>query len=153
MGDDQGQRRAGGNRHHLRGVPQEATAGETGRNPTIDALVDLARQRAAHDERAAVVSKDPLGEKADRFNVWKGEALEQETRNVRLDLSFGDPISIRDQAEMIIGIMNDVIAKTREHHLGEINQRIEARRVADYGRRQLARFNGKTPHGDTYRKR
>lgn len=116
-----------------------------------DALTDLERQRVAHEQRAAVVARDPLAEHADRYSIWSGEALEQETRNVRLDLSFNDPISIRNQAKMVIGIMNDVIAKTREHHLGKINQRIEARRVADYGRRQLARFNGKTPHGDTYK--
>lgn len=118
-----------------------------------DALTDLERQRVAHEQRAAVIAKDPQAEHADRYSIWSGEALEQETRNVRLDMTFGDPISIREQAEIIISIMQDVIAKTRERHLGKINQRIEARRIADYGRRHLARFNGKTPHGDTLQKR
>lgn len=153
MGNDQGRSRSGGHDHHLHSVSPEAPQRETRRNTTIDALTDFDRQREAHAARAALVSKDPLGERADRYSTWHGEALEQETRNVRLDMTFGDPISIRDQAEMIIGFMQDVIAKTKQHHLGEIKQRMEARQIADSGRRHLARFNGKTPHGDTYRKR
>jgi hypothetical protein len=122
---------------------------------TVDALTDLERQRIAHEERAAQVSRDPLGEHADRFPQFEREHIEQETRNVRLDLAFldRDPINIRQQAAMVIGFMNDVIAKTKESHLGQIVIRMEARRIADAGRRQLARFNGKQPHGDTYRRK
>ncbi len=112
-----------------------------------DALTDLERQRVAHEQRAAVVAKDPQAEHADRYSIWSGEALEQETRNVRLDMAFGDPISIRDQAELLISIMRDIITKTKEPHLGEIKQRIEARRIADFGRRHLTRLNGKMPSG------
>lgn len=104
------------------------------------------------EERAAQISRDPLGEHADRFSTFFPEEIEQETRNVRIDLTFGSPIDIRRQAQMVIGFMQDAIAKTKEHHLGEIKQRIEARRIIDAGRRQLARFNGKQPHGDTYKK-
>lgn len=119
---------------------------------TTRALSDLERQRLAHQERAAAIACDPVGAHGDRFPEWDRETIEQETRNVRFDLSFGNSTSIRQQAEMLKGLLDDVIAKTREHHLGEIKQRMEARRIADYGRRQLARFNGKTPHGDTYKR-
>lgn len=93
------------------------------------------------------------GEAADRFSLYTPEQVEQETRTVRLDISFGDVIKVRDQAEMIIAAMRMVIEKTREHPLGSIRQRIEARREADSLRRVLARFNGKQPHGDTFKKR
>ena len=119
---------------------------------TLDALSDLERQRIAHEERAGQISKDPRGQHADRYSIWSGEALEQETRNVRLDMAFGDPTSIREQAELLISILQDIIAKTKEPHLGEIKQRIEARRIADFGRRHLTRLNGKMPSG-THSKR
>lgn len=143
------------NRRHLRGVSQEAPQGEGRGNVTVDALTDLERQRIAHEERAAQVARDPLGEHADRFPEFDDEHIRQETRNVRLDIAFEDrdPVNIRQQAEMAIGFLRDVIDKTKESHLGQIKIRIEARRIADAGRRQLARFNGKTPHGDTYRRR
>lgn len=94
-----------------------------------------------------------MGEHADRFHVFQQEALEAETRTVRLDMSFKDIMDIRRQAEMIKGFLDDIIAKTHDHHEGEINQRMRARQIADACRRQLARFNGKTPHGDTAKKK
>lgn len=92
-----------------------------------------------------------MGERADRFALYREEDLERETRTVRLDMSFKDIIDVRRQAEMIIEAMQEVIAKTHDHHEGEKKQRMHARQIADYTRRQLARFNGKTPHGDTYK--
>ncbi len=102
------------------------------------------------EELAAVPHK---GEAADRFTLYTPEQVDQETRNVRLDISFGDALKIRDQAEMIIAALRVVIEITRKHDVGSIRQRIETRREADSLRRVLARFNGKQPHGDTYRKR
>lgn len=99
------------------------------------------------------VPGDPIGAHADRFPGLYPQEIEQETRTVRLDISFGDPLKIRDQAEMISAAMAVIIGKTREHALGSIRQRIETRREADSLRRALARFNGKQPHGDTYKKR
>lgn len=93
------------------------------------------------------------GDAADRFSLYTKEQAEQETRTVRLDITFGDVIKIRDQAEMIMAALRLIIEKTREHDIGSIRQRIEARREADSLRRVLARFNGKTPHGDTAKKR
>lgn len=92
------------------------------------------------------------GDDADRFSLYAPEQIEDETRNVRLDLSFGDVLKIRDQAEMIMAALRLIIGKTREHDIGSIRQRIEARREADSLRRVLARFNGKTPHGDSKKK-
>lgn len=119
----------------------------------IGALTDLERQRLAHEKRAAQVSRDPLGERADRFSMNSPEMIEMETRNVRLDMTFTDLIKIRDQALMVKEIMDDIIAKSRERHLGTIKQRMQCRQIADAGRRHLARFNGKTPHGDTYKRK
>lgn len=133
----------------------KAKSGRSLSSVAVDALTDLARQRLAHEERAAQVARGPLGEHADRFPEFDREHIRQETRSVRLDISFEDrdPINIRQQAEMVIGFMQDVIDKTRESPLGQIKIRMQARAIADAGRRQLARFNGKTPHGDTSKKR
>lgn len=89
-------------------------------------------------------------EEADRYTLFTPQQIEDETKTVRLDISFGDVVKIRDQAEMIIACMQEIIKKTREHRLGSIRQRIEARREADSLRRVMARFNGKCPHGDRY---
>lgn len=99
-----------------------------------------------------VAAQPHRGDDADRFTLYTPEQIEDETRNVRLDISFGDVIKIRDQAEMIMAALRLIIGKTREHDIGSIRQRIEARREADSLRRVLARFNGKTPHGDWKRK-
>lgn len=93
------------------------------------------------------------GDDADRFTLYAPQQVADETRTVRLDISFGDVIKIRDQAEMIMAALRLIIGKTREHDIGSIRQRIEARREADSLRRVLARFNGKTPHGDATKKR
>lgn len=90
---------------------------------------------------------------ADRFSHYTPEQIEEETRNVRLDLSFGDPLAIRDQCEMIIEALKIVIARSKERHLGSTTQRIEAHREADSLRRALARFNGKTPRRNTFQRR
>lgn len=93
---------------------------------------------------------DPAGEHADRYSLFTPQQIEDETRTVRIDMSFGDPLKIRDQAEMILACMQEIIRKTREHRLGSTRQRIDARREADSLRKTMARFNGKCPHGDRY---
>lgn len=100
-----------------------------------------------------VAAQPHKGDDADRFSLYAPDQIEAETRTVRLDISFGDVIKIRDQAEMIMAALRLIIGKTREHDIGSIRQRIEARREADSLRRVLARFNGKTPHGDSAKKR
>lgn len=90
------------------------------------------------------------GAEADLYSLYTPKQIEDETKTVRLDITFGDVVKVRDQAEMIIACMREIIAKTREHRLGSIKQRIEARREADSLRRVMARFNGKCPHGDRY---
>ena len=88
------------------------------------------------------------GDDADRFSLYTTQQVEGETGTVRFDLTFKDVIKVRDQAEMVIEAMRLVIAKTREHDLGSIRQRVEARREAQSLSRTLARFNGKSPRGD-----
>lgn len=100
-----------------------------------------------------VAAQPHRGEDADRFTLWTPEQIADETRTVRLDISFGDVVKIRDQAEMIMAALRLIIGKTREHDIGSIRQRIEARREADSLRRVLARFNGKVPHGDSAKRR
>lgn len=103
------------------------------------------------DELASQVqADDPTGERVDRYSLFTPDQIEDETKNVRLDISFGDVAKVRDQAEMIIACMHEIIKKTREHKIGSIRQRIEARAEADSLRRVMARFNGKCPHGDRY---
>lgn len=94
------------------------------------------------------------GGDADRFTLYTPEQIERETRNVRLDIAFGvgphDPgavIKIRDQAEMIIACMQEIIRLTRKHDAGSIIQRIECRREAASCGARLTMFNGKTPFG------
>jgi hypothetical protein len=95
------------------------------------------------------------GDDADRFTLYTPAQIEAETKDVKICLTFGrgtsDPaavIKIRDQAEMVIAGMRAIIEKTRQHDIGSIRQRIEARAEAASLGRALSRFNGRTPHGD-----
>ena len=92
------------------------------------------------------------GDDADRFSLYTKEQAEQETRSVRLDITFTDPIKIRDQFEMILAAARIIMEKTRQHDLGSIRQRVDARREAASLGRALTRFNGKTPYGDSKKK-
>lgn len=94
---------------------------------------------------------DPIGEHADRFPLYTPEQIQQETRTVRLDITFDDVIKIRDQIEMILEGCRIIMEKTREHRLGSTRQRVDARREAASLGRALTRFNGKTPYGDSRR--
>lgn len=97
------------------------------------------------EELASVPHK---GDDADRFSLYTPDQIEAETRDVRLCITFGDVIKVRDQAEMIIAGMRAIIEKTRQHDIGSIRQRIEARAEAASVGRALTRFNGRTPYGD-----
>lgn len=88
----------------------------------------------------------------ERFSLFTPEQVEQETRTVRLDVSFGDVIKIRDQMEMIMEACRIIIEKTRQHDIGPVRQRVDARREAASLGRALTRFNGRTPYGDTRKK-
>lgn len=127
----------GGSRRGL-GPKRKYEGYDTAKPPTDE---ELAAQESP-DDRA--------GERVDRYSLFTPEQVEDETRNVRLDFSFGDVAKIRDQAEMIARCMEEIIKKTREHKIGSIRQRIDARAEADSLRRVMARFNGKCPHGDRY---
>lgn len=93
------------------------------------------------------------GEDADRFSLYTPDQIESETRSVRLDITFDDVIKVRDQAEMVMACMRQIIQMTRKHDIGSIRQRIEARQEAASVGRALSRFNGKTPYGEARRKR
>jgi hypothetical protein len=72
---------------------------------------------------------------------------------VRLDISFEEIIKVRDQAEMIMAAMEIILALTKKHDLGSINQCIEARREAHALGQKLSLFNNKTPYGFSKKKR
>lgn len=91
------------------------------------------------------------GADADRFSLYTPEQIERETKDACPRLTFGDVIKIRDQAEMVKECMEIVIKLTRQHDLGSIQQRIEARREVGSLVERLTLFNGKIPYG--YRKR
>jgi hypothetical protein len=97
---------------------------------------------------AELASSPHRGDDADRFSLYTPEQIAAETRDVRLNISFEDVIKVRDQAEMIIAGMRAIIEKTRQHDIGSIRQRIEARAEAASVGRALTRFNGGTPYGD-----
>jgi hypothetical protein len=92
---------------------------------------------------------DAAGSHQDRFPLHTPEQIEQETRTVRLDITFTDVVKIRDQIEMILEAARIIMEKTRQHDIGSIRQRMDARREAASLGRALARFNGKTPYGDS----
>ncbi len=73
------------------------------------------------------------------------EEIERDTRNVRLDVSFGDVIKVRDQAEIIRDGMDEIIAITRNKGYDDVTARRWARRQAAALSRTLARMNGKEP--------
>jgi hypothetical protein len=100
----------------------------------------------------AAQGDDTVGTRQDRFPLHTPEQIEQETRTVRLDITFEDVVKIRDQCEMIMEGCRIIMEKTREHKLGSTRQRIGARQEAASLGRALARFNGKTPYGDSRRK-
>lgn len=95
-----------------------------------------------------LASSPHRGDDADRFSLYTPAQIEAETKDVRLTITFGDVIKVRDQAEMIIAGMRAIIEKTRNHDIGSIRQRIEARAEAASVGRALTRFNGGTPYGD-----
>jgi hypothetical protein len=82
-------------------------------------------------------------EQADRYPLYTPKQLETETRTVRLDITFGDVIQTRRQAEMIIAAMQTVILTTRQHPRGGQTQRVAARREAAACARALNILNGK----------
>ncbi|MBN9089167.1 MAG: hypothetical protein J0J01_19855 [Reyranella sp.] len=120
-------------------------------NVTVAALTDLERQRIAHAERAALLRRDPAAEHPDRPSMRSPETVEMETRPVRFEITFGDPLRVREQADMLIATLNEIKVKTQEHHLGAIRQRMACRQIADVGRRLLTRYNGKLPSGEARR--
>lgn len=87
------------------------------------------------------------GDDADRFTQYTPAQIEAETRTVRLDITFGEVISIRDQAEMIIANMQEIIRLTRDRDIGSIRQRVDCRREAAGLGAALKFFNGRTPYG------
>jgi hypothetical protein len=66
---------------------------------------------------------DAAGSHQDRFPLHTPEQIEQETRTVRLDITFTDVVKIRDQVEMILEGCRIIMEKTREHKLGSVRQR------------------------------
>lgn len=116
---------------------------ERGTKVRIDGLPSPEELAQAHDLHK--------GDDADRFSLYTPEQIEHESRTVRLILTFEDVIKVRDQAEMVIACMQQIIACTRRHDIGSIRQRIDARREAASLGAALTFFNGKTPYG--YRKR
>lgn len=95
-----------------------------------------------------LASQPHRGDDADRLSLYTPAQVEAETKDVRLTITFGDVIKVRDQAEMIIAGMRAIIEKTRNHDIGSIRQRVEARAEAASVGRALTRFNGRTPYGD-----
>jgi hypothetical protein len=95
-----------------------------------------------------LASQPHRGDDADRYSLYTPGQIDAETKDVRLTITFGDVIKVRDQAEMIIAGMRAIIEKTRQHDIGSIRQRIEARAEAASLGRALTRFNGRTPYGE-----
>ena len=99
-------------------------------------------------EELAEAHERHQGDDADRFTLYTPAQIAAEAKDVKICLTFGEPITIRDQAEMVIAGMRAIIEKTRQHDIGAIRQRIESRAEAASLGRALSRFNGRTPHGD-----
>jgi hypothetical protein len=113
-------------------------------------MIDIGPTQDA-ERRQLPVHSD--AEHADRFPALYPQEIDHDCRNVRLDITFDEPIRIRDQAEMIKAAMEEIIGLTKKHDLGSIQQRRLARYTAAVCGRALSRFNGKTPYGDSKPKR
>lgn len=94
-----------------------------------------------------LASSPHQGEEADRFSLYTPEQVTAETRNVRLDITFEEVIHIRDQAEMVIACMQQIIRLTRNRDIGSIRQRVDCRREAAGLGAALKFSNGRTPYG------
>jgi hypothetical protein len=93
------------------------------------------------------------GEEADRLSLYRPDQIDIDTRTVRLDITFRDVARFREQAEMVVACMQEIIRLSKSHDLGSIKQRIYARMEADSLRRALAKFNGKKPRTNTWQDR
>ncbi len=102
-------------------------------------------------EELAEAAERHQGDEADRFSLYTEEQVTALTKNAKIEMTFGEPIKIRDQAEMIMACMRGVIELTRGHKIGSVRQRIETRREIASLVERLAIFNGRTPYG--YRKK
>lgn len=126
----------------------------------LEAAMNQFRQGRRRKYGPYDVTKPPTDEELDGqtpeqredFSLFSPQQLEQETRTVRLDISFGDVIKIRDQCEMIMSACRIIMEKTRQHDIGPERQRVDCRREAASLGRALTRFNGRTPYGDTRKK-
>ena len=126
----------------------------------LEAAMDQFRQGRRRKYGPYDVTKPPTEEELsgqtpaqrEDYSLFSPQQLEQETRTVRLDISFGDVIKIRDQCEMVMAACRIIMEKTRQHDIGSERQRVDCRREAASLGRALARFNGKTPYGDTKKK-
>lgn len=105
-----------------------------------------ATEQADHAERHQ-------GEDADRFPLYTPAQIDEETRDVKLCISFGEVLRIRDQAEMVILAMKEIIELTRDHNLGSTKQRLQSHHTAKVLGRALTRLNGRTPYGEYRKKR
>lgn len=73
------------------------------------------------------------------------QEIEQDTRNVRLDMSFKDVIRTRDQAKLIREVMDEIIELTTRRELDDITARRWARKKVATIARTLSRLHGKVP--------
>jgi len=114
-------------------------------------LDDSANPQKDPERRAIPENQTP--EQVERFPALYPQEIEHDCRSVRLDVTFDEPIRIRDQAEIIVKAMQEIIELTKKHDLGSVQQRRLARFTAAVCGRTLSRFNGKTPYGEYRKKR
>lgn len=78
--------------------------------------------------------------------------LEDLLRPVRIEISFSDPISTREQLEALMGFCTEALVVTQDHGRGIERQRRDLHAIIKHGASVLVFMNGKTPTGKKGRK-
>ncbi|CAB4199857.1 hypothetical protein UFOVP1339_14 [uncultured Caudovirales phage] len=113
-------------------------------------LIDLQKQRAAHDMRAKNFNPggSPPGEAPEVGDIsLPADHVDALTRPVRIEIDFRHPIHTRKQLNALAAFIVEAQVLTQQHDLGIGRQRMRLWAVMKDASDMLAMINGKTPAG------
>lgn len=121
---------------------------ETSLTVTERAIIDLQRQREAIMARAKNFDPTAFAREVEKGDLHTtADRLDYLTRPVRLELTFRDPIAVRQQIEVLMGYLTDALVITQDHGRGINRQRVDLRNKMENARDELVLMNGRKPSG------
>lgn len=112
--------------------------------PTEASLIDLQRQRKAHDERRRLLHSDPPERDAREF-PWPPEYLDGLPRCVRLEITFDNPVETSKQMRVVIEAATEAVSIAEDGTLSQQRKRLYLRNIVREAARTLMVMQGKTP--------